>query len=69
MTANGIGVGVHYLSIAEHPYYQQRFGWRPEDWPVAMTIGRRTMSLPLSPKLSDDDVDDVVRAMWRIVRR
>ena len=39
MTANGIGVGVHYLSIAEHPHYQQGFGWRPEQWPVAMTIG------------------------------
>ena len=60
---------MHYLSIAEHPYYQQRFGWRPEQWPVAMAIGRRTMSLPLSPKLGDDEVDDVVRAVWRVVGR
>jgi dTDP-4-amino-4,6-dideoxygalactose transaminase len=63
MTANGIGVGVHYLSVPEHPYYQSRFGWRPEDWPVAMDIGRRTVSLPLSAKLSEEDVDDVARAV------
>jgi dTDP-4-amino-4,6-dideoxygalactose transaminase len=68
MTANGIGVGVHYLSVAEHPYYQQRFGWRPEDWPVAMGIGRRTVSLPLSAKLSDEDVTDVIRAVAGTVR-
>jgi dTDP-4-amino-4,6-dideoxygalactose transaminase len=67
MTAHGIGVGVHYLSIPEHPYYQDRFGWRPEDYPSAMLLGRRTVSLPLSPKLEDDDVSDVVTATWKIV--
>lgn len=67
MTAANIGVGVHYLSIPEHPYYQERFGWRPEDYPEAMRIGRQTVSLPLSAKLSDDDVDDVVGAVVQIV--
>lgn len=67
MTREGIGVGVHYLSVPEHPYYQQRYGWRPEDWPEAMTIGRRTVSLPLSPKLSDADVADVVEAVRLIL--
>ncbi|MCM0755427.1 DegT/DnrJ/EryC1/StrS family aminotransferase [Desulfovibrio aminophilus] len=67
MTREGIGVGVHYLSVPEHPYYQQRFGWRPEHWPEAMNIGRRTVSLPLSPKLSDADVADVVEAVRLIL--
>ncbi|MES9997224.1 aminotransferase class I/II-fold pyridoxal phosphate-dependent enzyme [Desulfovibrio aminophilus] len=67
MTREGIGVGVHYLSVPEHPYYQQRYGWRPEDWPEAMAIGRRTVSLPLSPKLSDADVADVVEAVRLIL--
>lgn len=60
MNQEGIGTGVHYLSVAEHPYYQQRFGWRPEQWPNAMRIGRETVSLPLSPKLADGDVDRVL---------
>ncbi len=60
MTAHRIGVGVHYLSIPEHPYYRRAFGWKPEDYPHAMRIGRQTVSLPLSAKLSDADLDDVV---------
>ncbi len=62
MTRNNIGVGVHYMSVPEHPYYQQRFQWRPEMWPHAMRIGRQTVSLPISPAMSLDDADDVVRA-------
>lgn len=63
MTAQGIGVGVHYLSLPEHPYYQQTFGWKPEDYPNAMQIGRQTVSLPISAKLSVQDVSDVVLAV------
>jgi dTDP-4-amino-4,6-dideoxygalactose transaminase len=67
MTRQNIGVGVHYLSIPEHPYYQRAFGWRPEDYPHAMRIGRETVSLPLSPKVTARDVGDVVRAVRRSV--
>jgi dTDP-4-amino-4,6-dideoxygalactose transaminase len=63
MTRKNIGVGVHYLSIPEHPYYQRTFGWRPEDYPNAARIGRQTVSLPLSAKLSDEDVEDVIAAV------
>ncbi|MBB1088585.1 DegT/DnrJ/EryC1/StrS family aminotransferase [Lysobacter sp. SG-8] len=58
----GIGTGVHYLSLAEHPVYQERFGWRPEQWPHAMRLGRTTASLPLSPKLTEHDIARVCRA-------
>ena len=60
MNAARIGTGVHYLSVPEHPYYQQRFGWTPDEWPVARDIGRCTVSLPISPKLSDADIDRVI---------
>jgi dTDP-4-amino-4,6-dideoxygalactose transaminase len=63
MTANHIGVGVHYLSIPEHPYYQKTFGWKPEDYPHAMRVGRSTVSIPLSANLSDRDVDDVIASV------
>lgn len=64
-----IGSGVHYLAVPEHPYYQQRFGWDPDAWPVARDIGRRTISLPLSPALSTADVDRVIEAVRTIVGR
>jgi dTDP-4-amino-4,6-dideoxygalactose transaminase len=69
MTAHNIGVGVHYLSIPEHPYYQKTFGWKPEDYPNAMRIGRQTVSLPLSAKLTHDDVEDVIEAVKRVVSK
>jgi len=67
MTAHNIGVGVHYLSIPEHPYYQRTFGWQPQDYPNAMRIGRSTVSIPISAKLSDRDVDDVVASVKAIL--
>ncbi len=67
MTAQKIGVGVHYLSLPEHPYYQQRFAWRPEEYPQAQRIGRQTLSLPLSAKLSDGDVGDVLAAVRNVL--
>ncbi|MFZ6759381.1 DegT/DnrJ/EryC1/StrS family aminotransferase [Undibacterium sp. Ji50W] len=68
MTAANIGVGVHYLSLPEHPYYQQRFGWKSEDYPHAGAIGNSTVSIPLSPKLTDQDVEDVISAVRRTLR-
>jgi dTDP-4-amino-4,6-dideoxygalactose transaminase len=65
MTAEGIGVGVHYRSIPEHRFYRETYGWRPEAWEHACRIGRQTVSLPLSARLSDRDVEDVIEAVRR----
>jgi dTDP-4-amino-4,6-dideoxygalactose transaminase len=67
MTAENIGVGVHYLSLPEHIFYQKNFGWKPEDYPNAMCVGRQTVSIPLSPKLSNEDVEDVITAVRKII--
>ena len=69
MTANNIGVGVHYLALNEHPYYQEHYGWKPEDTPHAQRAGQQTVSLPISAKLSDADVGDVIRAIREILMR
>ncbi|MEO6968474.1 MAG: DegT/DnrJ/EryC1/StrS family aminotransferase [Rhodanobacteraceae bacterium] len=67
MNARRVGTGVHYLAVPEHPYYQQRYGWKPERWPNAMRVGRMTVSLPLSPKLSDGDVERVIAGVCEII--
>ena len=69
MHSRNIGTGVHYLSIPEHPYYQDKFGWQPEDFPSAMTIGRETVSLPLSAKLTNADVQSVIQTVHEILVR
>ena len=68
MHEQGIGTGVHYLSIPEHSYYQKRFGWDPSEWPVSTQIGRQTVSLPLSAKMNMDDAHDVLEAISRIFK-
>ena len=68
MTARNIGVGVHYLSVPEHPVFQEKFGWRPEDYPNAMRIGRQTVSLPLSAKITDAEVERVIEGVEATLR-
>ncbi len=68
MTAHKLGVGVHYRAIPEHPYYRDAFRWNPDDYPNALRIGRETVSLPLSPKLNESDIEDVIQAVRQILR-
>ncbi len=68
MKKRRIGCAIHYRSATEQPYYQQAFGWRPEDCPVALRTGRRTLSLPLSPDYSGREVERVVNAARAILK-
>jgi len=61
-----IGSGVHYLPVHLHPYYRNTFGYREGCYPNAEWIGRGTLSIPLSAKLTDDDVTDVIEALLQI---
>lgn len=67
LTQENIGTGVHFRALHLHPYYRERFGFQPNDFPNATYISERTLSLPLSAKLTDEDVGDVVEAMRKVV--
>ncbi len=67
MTEYGVGVGVHYLSIPEHPFYQRQYSWKPEDYPQAMKVGRQTASLPLSTKLTKNGVERVINSVKTVI--
>lgn len=67
LQAEGIGVNVHYMPVHLHPYYQQRFGYRRGEFPVAEEAYTRLLSLPLFPTMSNHDVADVVRAVHKVV--
>jgi dTDP-4-amino-4,6-dideoxygalactose transaminase len=69
LEAQRIGSGVHYLAVHLHPYYRERYGLEPDDLPVAHRISQQTLSLPLSPKVSDADQDDVVAALRHVLDR
>jgi dTDP-4-amino-4,6-dideoxygalactose transaminase len=63
----GIGSGVHYRAVHLHPYYRDRFGLRSEQFPVATDLSDRTLSLPLSPKVTEADQEDVAQALRTIL--
>jgi dTDP-4-amino-4,6-dideoxygalactose transaminase len=62
-----IGTGVHYRGVHLHPFYRDKYGLSPEDFPVATAISERTLSLPLSPKVTEADQDDVVQALVELI--
>lgn len=62
-----IGTGVHYLGVHLHPYYRDRFEYVPEDFPNATWISERTVSIPLSPMLTDDDVEYVIESVKAVL--
>jgi len=66
LEAENIGVGIHYVPLHQQPYYQQRFGLVDSDFPSATFVGGRTLSLPLSPAMTEQDTSDVVTALSRI---
>jgi len=67
LTAENIGVGVHYLPVHLHPFYRKTFGWKEGNFSNAEWIGERTLSLPLSAALNEKDVEDVITAFRKVL--
>jgi len=68
LNKRNIGTSVHFIPIHLHPYYRDKYGFRPEDFPVAYSNYLRVISLPLCPKLTDQDVNDVIEAVLDVVK-
>ena len=66
MADRGIGIGVHYPCIPGLQYYREQ-GYREDATPVAARVGRQTVTLPLFPAMSDDDVQRVVYELKTIL--
>jgi len=69
LKSEGIGTSVHFIPLHRQPYYRDRFGLRPQDFPVADAAYERLISLPLYTKMTAQDVEDVIEAVSRIVQR
>jgi len=69
LKVRNIGTSVHFIPIHLHPYYRDKYGYKPEDFPVAFNNYQRILSLPLHAGLSDNDVQDVIAAVVEIVKK
>lgn len=63
---DNIGTSVHFIPAPLHPLYQQRLGCRRDDFPNAVGLYEQSISLPLFPAMTDDDVRSVCRSLERI---
>jgi dTDP-4-amino-4,6-dideoxygalactose transaminase len=63
-----IGTSVHFIPLHLHPFYRDRFGYKPEDFPNANAVFDRIISLPIYPKMTEGNVRDVIVAVRQIVQ-
>lgn len=63
LSARGIGTSVHFIPLHLHPCWRERYGWAPEAFPEALASYRRSVSLPIYPKMTDGDVQRVIGAV------
>ena len=64
-----IGISVHFIPLHLHPYYRDTFGYRPEDFPNASTVFERIISLPIYPRLTEEDVERVIDTVRGLVKQ
>lgn len=67
LKAENIGTSVHFIPAHLHPYYRDNYGFKSGDFPNAEYAFERVISLPLFPKMTDEDVNDVINAVRKIV--
>jgi dTDP-4-amino-4,6-dideoxygalactose transaminase len=69
MAGKGIGTSVHFIPLHLHPYWRDRYGFKPEDFPVALDCYHRAVSLPIYTKMTDDDVERVIQAVKEVLEK
>jgi perosamine synthetase len=67
LRAENIGVNVHYVPVHLHPYYRERFGYQGGEYPVAEDAYERLISLPMFHGMSDQDVEDVIHVVGKVL--
>jgi len=67
LRAENIGVHVHYVPVHYHPFYKKTYGYKKGDYPNAEEYYERALTLPVFPKMSDEDVKDVVEAVRKVI--
>ena len=62
-----IGTSVHFIPLHLHPFYRNTYQLAADDFPAALHAYQRAVSLPIYPGMTDEDVEDVIAAVERII--
>jgi perosamine synthetase len=63
-----VGTSVHFIPLHLHPFYRDTFGYKPADFPNASAAFERIISLPIYPRMTDSNVDSVIRAVTATIK-
>jgi len=66
MVQRRIGISVHFIPLHIQPYYRDRYGFAPSDYPNALAAYQRIVSLPIYARMTDADIDDVIEAVLEV---
>jgi len=66
LKAKGIGTQVHYIPVHLLPYYRENFGFKEGDFPRAEHYYHQCLSIPLYPRMTDEDVQQVIDAVYEV---
>lgn len=64
-----IGTSVHFIPLHIHAFYRDRYGYTPDDFPVAYREFQRAVSLPIYSRMTDEDVTDVIDAVHYLAHK
>ncbi len=57
---------MHFFPVHVHPYYRDKYGFGPRDFPIAYDEYLRIVTVPLSARIQEEDVADVAGAVREI---
>jgi dTDP-4-amino-4,6-dideoxygalactose transaminase len=68
MTAKGVGCSVHYIPLHLHPYWRETYQLKPEDFPTALKVYQRIVSLPIYTKMTEADQEKVINTVKEVLK-
>ena len=63
-----IGTSVHFIPIHKHTYYKNRYGYKEEEYPVANAVFEKSLSLPIYPDMTEEEVQYVIDNVLSLVK-
>jgi perosamine synthetase len=64
----GIGTSVHFIPVYKHPYYKKTFGYKDRNYPVAEEVFKKSLSLPIYPGLSEEEVEYIIENVLKYAK-
>jgi perosamine synthetase len=52
LAEQGVKTSLHFIPLHMHPFYRDKYGYKPEDFPVALDNYKRALTLPLFPEIT-----------------